>query len=205
MRRRRVLVATLVMVLLLGACGSDDEDGAGTADTTESASGSDGGAATEGDAEHNDADVEFAQGMIPHHSQAVEMADMAIAAAESPEVKSLAEQIKAAQQPEIEMLTGWLESWDEEVPSEGNGMGHGSMDGGGMMSEEDMASLESSTGAAFDRMFLEMMIEHHEGAIAMAETEVEEGQFPGAIEMAETIGETQQEEINEMEQMLQAS
>ena len=178
-----LILWTLTIAVLLTACGGDEKE-----------------------ASFNDADVEFAQGMIPHHAQAIEMADMALEQAESPDVQALAGQIQAAQQPEIDMLTEWLESWGEEVPSTSGGMDHGDMGGGsGMMTEDDMASLEGASGAEFDEMFLEMMIEHHKGAIEMAETEVDEGEFPEALAMAETIIETQQAEIEEMEQMLQAA
>ena len=188
MRTPRFLpAAAVVLVGLLGAaCSSDDDPSvvAGT-DTTE-----------ENEAEHNDADVEFAQGMIPHHEQAVEMAAMAATQAESAEVKELAEQIEAAQAPEIEELRSWLETWGEDEDM--GGMDHGS----GMMSDEEMEELESASGAEFDRMFLEMMIEHHEGAIEMAETEIDDGQFPDAVEMAETIKSTQEGEIDDMEALL---
>jgi uncharacterized protein (DUF305 family) len=204
MRWRRLLVALLALTLVAGACGSDEDNDVSSSSTEESST-EDGGTAATDEAEHNQADVEFAQSMIPHHAQAIEMAEMAIESGESADVKALAEGIKAAQQPEIDMLTDWLEGWGEDVPSTSDGMGHGDMASGeNMMSEDDMASLESATGAEFDRMFLEMMTEHHRGAISMAETEVDEGEYPDAIEMAETIIETQQAEIEEMEQMLQA-
>jgi uncharacterized protein (DUF305 family) len=179
--------AAVVLVGLLGAaCSSDDDPSvvAGT-DTTE-----------EDEAAHNDSDVDFAQGMIPHHEQAVEMASMAATQAESSEVKELAQRIEAAQAPEIEELRSWLEAWGEDEDM--GDMDHGS----GMMSEDDMGELEAASGAEFDRMFLEMMIQHHEGAIEMAEAEIDDGQFPDAVEMAETIKSTQQDEIDEMEALL---
>ena len=179
-------VALLALLGLLAAACSSDDDPSVVA----------GSATSEQETEHNDADVEFAQGMIPHHEQAVEMAGMATEQAESADVKALAEQIEAAQAPEIETLRSWLEDWGEDEDM--GGMDHGS----GMMSDDDMSALEEATGAEFDRMFLEMMIEHHEGAIEMADTEIEDGQFPDAIEMAETIKSTQEAEIAEMEALL---
>ena len=90
-----------------------------------------------------------------------------------------------------------------EVPAAGDagmsGMDHG---GEGMMSQADMDDLMAASGAAFDRMFLEQMTEHHRGAVAMAETEIAEGEDAGAVEMATTIAETQAAEIEEMEQIL---
>ncbi|MFE6648969.1 DUF305 domain-containing protein [Nocardioides sp. NPDC057772] len=157
---------------------------------------------------HNDADVAFAQQMIPHHQQAIEMADLAETRAESQEVKDLAADIEAAQGPEIETMTGWLESWDEDVPEDGmSGMDHGDMSSEemtGMMSEEDMTNLENASGAEFDQMFLTMMIEHHEGAIEMAQTEQVDGEFPDATAMAEDIETAQAEEIETMRGLLES-
>ncbi len=192
-RRRLIpIVLALIAVLGLAACGSDDS--ASTDERPEAGSAA--------DAEHNDADVSFAQGMIPHHEQAIEMAQLAATNAEDERVIQLAGAIEAAQGPEIEQMQGWLEAWGESV--EGGGMGHDEHggSGGGMMSEEDMAALESATGAEFDRMFLEMMIEHHEGAIDMAETEVADGEYAEAVELAEAIVSTQQAEIDEMQALL---
>lgn len=152
-------------------------------------------------ADSNDADVMFAQGMIPHHEQAVEMAKLAGDRAESQEVKDLAADIEAAQDPEIEQMTGWLEEWDQ--PMEMDGMD--SMEMGGMMSEDQMSELEDATGAEFDAMFLEMMIEHHEGAIAMAQDQVDDGKNAEAIALAEAIIEAQQGEIETMQGLLDAA
>ena len=183
---KRVLAALLIsIVALTAACGDDDEPEART-DTSDQAN-------------HNEADVEFAQAMIPHHEQAVEMAQLAATRAQSSEVKELASQIEAAQDPEIQTMTGWLEDWGESVDG-GGGMDHGG--GDGMMGDDQMSSLEGATGAEFDRMFLEQMTEHHEGAIAMAETELDEGRFQDALEMAQTIRDTQRQEVQTMETLL---
>jgi uncharacterized protein (DUF305 family) len=201
MKKRIVLglIAFVALAGLLAACGDDDDMGGmdhggdDSSETTEAAA---------PDADFDDADVEFAQGMIPHHEQAVEMSDLADGRAESPEVIDLAERIKAAQDPEIEQMTGWLEYWGQEAPE---GMDHGGMEGmDGMMSEEDMTALEEASGPEFDEMFLTMMIEHHEGAIAMAETELEDGQNADAKELAQTITDAQQAEIEEMQGILDA-
>ena len=196
MKKTLSIVALVLAALVLTACGDDAT--VGGADT-ESPS-----------AQFNDADVAFAQGMIPHHQQAVEMAQTAEERAQSSEVKQLAADIEAAQGPEIEQLTSWLEAWGEEVPGASSGddgmagMDHGdsSMDMGGMMSSEDMNMLGSTSGAEFDQMFLEMMTEHHRGAIDMANTEVAEGENADAIEMAKEIITTQEAEIEQMEQLL---
>lgn len=204
MRFRSVLVPIIAIAGLVGACSSDDDGGVVTGDTAEEATAGDDGTAAAGEeGAHNDADVEFAKGMIPHHAQAIEMAEMALEQAESPDVKALAGEIQAAQQPEIDMLTEWLESWGEEVPSMSGGMDDGDMGGGGgMMAEEDMASLESASGAEFDQMFLEMMIEHHTGAIEMAKTEQQDGENPDAIALAEKIEADQTAELAQMEDLL---
>ena len=189
----------VVLAILLAACGSDDDP------TLE---GADDGGRSANAADHNDQDVAFAQGMIPHHEQAIEMSDIVIKRGESADVKALAEQIKEAQAPEIETLRGWLEDWGEsEAADDGE---HAGMDMGGegegemtMMSEDEMAELDKASGAELDRMFLEMMIRHHEGAIAMSQTELEAGQYPEAKEMAQVIIDTQQEEIDRMTDLLE--
>lgn len=161
---------------------------------------------------HNDADVSFAQGMIPHHQQAIEMSDMLLSKQGiDPRVVSLANQIKAAQGPEIQQLQGWLTEWGVATtsPAPGGGMpgmpGHDMGDmsgGGGMMSEQDMAALRDAQGVEASRLFLTQMTEHHDGAIAMAQTEVDTGQFAPAVEMARSIISSQQKEIDTMQQIL---
>jgi uncharacterized protein (DUF305 family) len=146
---------------------------------------------------HNEADVTFAQMMMPHHSQAVDMSEMLLAKSDiSEEVRQLATDISAAQGPEIEQLSAMLDEWGEDQEAH---MGH-SMDG--MMSEEDMAALEAATGTEAERLFLEQMIQHHTGAIEMAQTEVDDGENPDAVAMAENIVSTQQAEIDQMEDLL---
>ncbi|MFF0726968.1 DUF305 domain-containing protein [Streptomyces sp. NPDC004134] len=197
-RRGAAVAAAGAVALLLAACGGNDDD-SGDHGKHGGASASSPAASQE---EYNDADVTFAKGMIPHHRQAVEMADLAPGRAASDEVKKLAADIEKAQDPEIETLSGWLTSWGEDVPAEG-GMDH-SMHGsaGGMMSEEDMETLEKAKGAAFDTAFMEMMIEHHEGAVAMAETEQADGSYAPAKEMAGQIISSQEAEIDAMTSML---
>ncbi len=145
----------------------------------------------------NDADIEFTTGMIPHHQQAVEMSQMAVDQG-GPELVALAEQIEDAQGPEIETMTSWLKDWEVKVPT---GMGAmGDMD---MMDPGDMQEMMNAEGGQFDTAWLEMMIEHHEGAISMSQIEQEEGVNTEAVDLAGTIIEAQQAEIVEMEQMLE--
>ncbi|MFC8799678.1 DUF305 domain-containing protein [Promicromonospora sp. NPDC057138] len=150
-------------------------------------------------AEHNDADAMFAQMMIPHHEQAVEMADAVLAKdGTNPEVTALATQIKEAQAPEIEQLGQWLDGWGAERASDD---GHAGMSGG-MMSEDDMQALGGAVPPESDRLFLEQMVAHHEGAVEMAEEEIESGSDPDAVEMAQTIVDTQTAEIETMQNLL---
>ena len=174
--------------------------GCGAADPGESAAGSSG---TEVSGEHNDADVMFAQMMIPHHEQAVQMSDVVLAKEGlSPEITELATQVKDAQAPEIETMTGWLDAWGE--PVEGHHMesadGEDGMDG--MLSEDQMGELEAAEGEEAARMFLESMTAHHNGAVDMAQEEIENGENPEAIALAEDIVETQEAEIEEMKELL---
>lgn len=186
----RNTLATLALLasapLALAGCGGDEPAAAG----------------------HNDADVTFAQQMIPHHRQAVEMAALAGERATAPQVRDLAADIEAAQEPEIETMTGWLEAWGEEVPDpamDDEGMGDGTSDPmAGMMSDEDLADLEQAEGAEFDRMFLEMMVEHHAEAVEMARTEQAEGENPDALALAEKIEADQRAEIATMQRLLES-
>ena len=146
---------------------------------------------------HNNADGDFAQGMIPHHQQAIRMSAMAEEAA-GPEVKALAKRIAAAQGPEITQMKGWLTAWHLPVEAD-HGMQH---DMPGMMSTDGMDKLGMTRGNAFDRHWLQMMIEHHQGAIAMAKTELSNGKFPEALELARSIVTSQTAEIAEMRRML---
>lgn len=155
------------------------------------------------DDDHNDADVAFAQQMIPHHEQAVEMADLVDEADASPEVTALAAQIKAAQDPEITTMEGWLDDWDEQASDDDDDDDHMGMDmGDGMMSDDDMGMLGRLSGEDFDRSWLTMMVAHHEGAITMAEQEIEDGTFPAATDLARQIIAAQQQEIATMKGLL---
>ncbi|MFF0208832.1 MULTISPECIES: DUF305 domain-containing protein [Streptomyces] len=209
-RRTAVLAASGVTALVLAACGSSGNDtgaaGHGGHRATDSASAVPSVSASQG--QHNAADVTFAKGMIPHHRQAVEMADLAPDRARSAEVKKLAAEIKAAQAPEIEKLSGWLMSWGETVPAEGamDHSMHGGMEGmdamDGMMSAEEMTELQNASGQAFDTAFMEMMIKHHEGAVEMAKTEQSAGAHTPARKMAADIIDSQSAEIEQMKKLL---
>ncbi|MFW5420152.1 DUF305 domain-containing protein [Nocardiopsis sp. CNT-189] len=182
-KRLFLLPAALASALLLSACGGSPDGGGGQAgDEAESA-------------EFNSADVMFARMMIPHHEQALEMAELAEERS-GPEVGDLAERIEKAQGPEIEQLTSLLEEWGEDPGAE---MDH-EMDG--MLSEEQLADLEAAEGDAFDELFLEQMIEHHEGAVDMAQAQLDEGVNAEATELATAVVEAQEAEISEMRGLL---
>jgi uncharacterized protein (DUF305 family) len=197
--------ALVAGTLLLAGCADDSSNAAGhgsmMSDGSSSASSS-----TSAEADHNDADVAFASGMIPHHESAITMAQMAQAQAADPRVKDLAARIEAAQTPEIETMSGWLADWGAAASSSATddsmgGMDHGGMDDGSM-GEMDTGALAAMSGAEFDRMFLTMMIEHHRSAVQMAETEAADGQNTDAIALAESIRDSQTAEIAEMQQLL---
>jgi len=194
-----IVITGAALTLLLAACGgssaSSDTTEGSAAPAASVAAVADGGAP---------ADVAFAQLMIPHHQQAVEMADLALATATSDQVRELATQIKGAQDPEIMQMRGWLEAWGAPMTMADDHGGHdmGGMTMEGMMSDDDMAALMDATGADFDRMWLEMMIAHHEGAITMADQVLAETSDPEVSALAEAVITGQTAEIDVMQQLL---
>jgi len=151
----------------------------------------------------NAADVTFATHMIPHHHQAISMASMAESKASTPEVKALATRISRAQEPEITTMSGWLKAWGAPVPEAGGTHHGGTGDHApGMMTEQEMAQLTAATGKDFDKMFLEMMIKHHDGAVEMAKTEQQQGTDPAVKQLAGQIATSQTAEITEMRGLL---
>ena len=150
----------------------------------------------------------FAQMMLPHHEQAVEMSEMLLAKDDVPaEVAEFAQRVIDAQGPEIERMNDMLTAWEAEPLADAedmDGMDHGSGAGmSGMMSEEDMSALEDAQGTGAAQLYLEQMTVHHEGAVEMAQDQVEQGQNPQAVELARQVVADQEAEIAEMEQMLQ--
>ena len=189
-----VAAAAVAAAFALAGCASGGSSPSGT-----SMPGMDHGSSSSPAAasDHNAADVMFAQMMIPHHAQAVEMSDMILKKQDIPvEVTSLATRIKAAQGPEIANMTGWLTAWGEstQMPS-----GH-SMDG--MMGADDMSKLEAAKGLEAAKLFLTQMITHHEGAVTMAKTESKDGKSAQAIQLSKDIVSSQEAEIQEMKKLL---
>jgi uncharacterized protein (DUF305 family) len=200
--RRLTVVATgVALAALLAACGGSSS---GTGVAGGGASSAEQGATAAGDAASREADIVFAQSMVPHHQQAVEMADLALKNASSDRVKELASRINGAQDPEIESMRGWLEIWgaDEGMA----GMDHSGMDMGGslpgMMSEADMTRLAAAAGADFDRMWLQMMIAHHQGALTMADGVLTTTADPQVKALAQAVVSGQTEEIDTMKGLL---
>lgn len=220
-RATAVAALALTGLLALSACA-----GGGSGDA---ASGGAGSSSSSGeiaaDAAYNAQDVTFVQEMKPHHQQAVEMADMILAKNPGPQVKALADKIKAAQEPEITQLDAMLAEFG--VEDAGSGMsampgmsaapgmsampgmsaapGMSGMEGmsmQGMMSAEDMQALQDATGAQAEKLFLEGMLVHHKGAVEMATKEIDGGKYPQAVELAKSIKADQQAEITEIQQLL---
>ncbi|AGP52733.1 DUF305 domain-containing protein [Streptomyces rapamycinicus] len=206
-RRLALVGAVAAGGLLLAGCGGNDDmkgmdhTGAKESATSKATAGSAAGA-------FNDADVSFAQMMIPHHEQALEMAGLADDRASNARIKSLAGQIEKAQDPEIVTLKSWLKGWGEPEKAfsdEMPGMNHGANGKsamGGMMSEEDMRKLEAAKGPAFDRAFASMMIDHHKGAIAMAKDEKKNGRNAKAKKLADDVVKNQSTEVATLRTLL---
>lgn len=153
-------------------------------------------------ADHNTSDVMFAQMMIPHHEQAIELADMALDPTNgaSADVIALAQSVKAAQDPEIAQMKALLGAWGEPVEMM-DGMDHSSMMEG-MLSTDGLAAIDALTGAAFDTAWLEAMIAHHGGAITMAESALDTGSNGEIKALAEAVIAGQQAEIDRMKALL---
>jgi uncharacterized protein (DUF305 family) len=198
MWKRTTLTGACALAVLAIATGCSSSNDSGHPPSSSTAT----SATTPAPAAHNDADVTFAQHMIPHHTQAVEMSDTLLTKQGiDPRVTALANQIKAAQGPEIQQMQGWLTQWG--APSKPPMSGNGDMPGmSGMMSEQDMTALKDAQGADATKLYLTQMIAHHQGAITMAQGEIKDGQYPPAVEMAHAIVTSQQQEIDTMNGML---
>jgi len=142
-------------------------------------------------------DQMFLQMMIPHHEQAIQMSELALTRSKNPEVLKLAQQIKDGQSAEVKQMKSWLA--DAGVSADmGHEMDHGM---GGMMTDADMAALESSTGAAFDKLFLTSMIAHHEGALHMV-LMIQDSRDSNLLTLHDDIIKTQSAEVEWMKKLL---
>lgn len=144
-------------------------------------------------------DIMFAQMMIPHHQQAIELSDLALGASTSAEIRDLAQRITAGQGPEIEQMSSWLEESGSSSMMEGHDMASHGMSG--MVSDEDFERLASLTSPEFDVLFLELMIDHHEGALDMVSM-IDDSANADVRALAEAITRVQRAEIDEMKALL---
>lgn len=175
--KHRFIFSALLAVTILSGCGQSS-----TAETVD----------------FNDADVMFAQMMIPHHEQAVEMSEIALdpASGASAAIQDLAIRIRDAQDPEIELMKGFLATWGAPVTPE-DGVDHSSMMEG-MLTVEELDELAGLQGSEFDKRWARAMIAHHKGAVAMAEDVLADGKNAETRRLAEEIIANQQAEIDEL-------
>jgi uncharacterized protein (DUF305 family) len=212
MRVKVWLAGTISAVAVVAAAVGCSDNGtgqqAGSEATTPATSAAPATSATRQARPHNEADVMFAHHMIPHHQQAIEMSDILLEKSDIDQrVIDLAVEIKGAQGPEIEQMQAWLKQWGNPPmpPMPSGHMGgddHGSAGMAGMVSDADMAALRDAQGVDAAKLFLTHMIAHHEGAIDMAQEEVNEGRFSDAVQMARTIVIMQQREVKTMREIL---
>lgn len=194
-RPTRSTILSAALVLLLSGCAGSTSSSGGAPSAASAVS----SAAQTGQHSARAGDVAFAQMMIPHHQQAIAMADLALrdSAGASARVRALAQEVKAAQDPEIQTMTRWLQQW--QAPAADASMGHGMR---GMMSDEQMRSLEGKTGTDFDRAWLAMMIEHHQGAVSMADDVLATTQNAEVKRLATDVVRAQRQEIATMQSLL---
>ncbi|WP_291760724.1 DUF305 domain-containing protein [Cellulomonas sp. 73-145] len=193
--RTRALVAVGVvsLVALLSACSQAAPASPSSMVSTSTASVS---------AQHNGADVEFAQMMIVHHQGALQMGQLAAQRGASADVRALGRRIVAAQAPEIEQMSGWLAAWGAPSPTTAAHAGMPGMEVGGMTQSDATGDLAGRSGTELDRQFLTLMVSHHQGAITMAQTEQRTGSSPAAVALAGEIVTAQTDEIARMHTML---
>ena len=186
-RTLTLLAAALATTIALAGCSVGN-----------TGSNSDPGSSSTSTEAFNNPDVTFVMGMVPHHEQAVEMSQMILDKdGIDPRVTELAQQIKDAQGPEIDLMKSWLDAWGA-----GGSMGGMNHDMGGMMSDDDMAALDAASGPDASSLFLTQMTAHHQGAIMMAEMELKMGENPGTLELAQKIIDSQTAEIATMKKIL---
>jgi uncharacterized protein (DUF305 family) len=179
--------AVLFAVILLAACGGNQHSASAGDQTTDQA-------------DHNAVDMAFTRNMVPHHEQAVEMAQIVPTNTTNRQIVTLANQVISTQLPEAQAFRVWLMQWQD---AQGNdAASQGGMPITGMVDQRTMDRLRSLTGPAFDHLWLTSMIEHHKGAITMAQDEVAHGKNPDVIYLAHRIITRQQAEIDEMKRML---
>ncbi|PZQ89531.1 MAG: DUF305 domain-containing protein [Leifsonia xyli] len=201
MRIRTLALASgaLAAALVLAGCSSNNDNMDGMAGMDHGSMGM--GSPSSSSADANAADSMFAMMMIPHHQQAVVMSDMMLAKdGLDPRITELAQQIKDAQGPEIDKMKSWLDGWGTPY-DESSAMSMGDMMSG-MLSDDDLSALDAATGTDASKLFLTQMIAHHEGALEMAQSEVDNGQNADAVALAKEIVTAQTAEIATMKELL---
>lgn len=202
--RLSLAAATVAAVTGLAGCANNGMSGMdhGSSPTSAATSAAPSTSATPAPGPHNDADVMFATGMIPHHQQAIQMSDMLLTKdGVDAEVTDLARQIKDAQAPEIARMSGWLAGWGENPSPSPMAMDHDM--GDGTMTKAEMDALDAAIGDDAARLFLTGMVKHHRGAITMAEQELTGGENSAAKQLAQEIIDAQQMEITTMNRLLE--
>ncbi|MEU8896459.1 DUF305 domain-containing protein [Nocardia sp. NPDC048505] len=200
--RTRITLAVAAIGLIAAGCGTDDSDPMPGMDHGATSTSAAAPAAPGARTDFNDADIAFLQGMYPHHAQAVEMAKLVPSRSQNPQLLALATAVEQAQAPEMQQISALLQSFGKPVPSaSGDHSGHGATMPG-MMSAEQLDALRAASGTAFDRQWLEMMIQHHQGAIAMSDTEIANGVNPESVALARAVITAQRAEIDTMNGML---
>lgn len=191
-----LLILVLTTLTALTACGGEGSEPGGTVHTAP------------GGAEFNDADAEFATTMLQHHAHALHLVDLTLGRRLGPEVRGLVEQVRSTRATEIQQLTTWLTDWERPVPetvrdhANAHGDGHGEVgdDLPGVPDADDLAALDSATD--FERAWLELMVEHHEGALELAEDEVEDGHAREVRDLAGQMVRAQEAELETMATLL---
>lgn len=196
-----IVVVGVAGLISLAGCGTSAPSGSPSA--TESSATSDQSPTPVQDS-HNQADVTFATEMIPHHRQAVAMADMALSKAADARVTRIARDVKNAQDPEITKMSSWLTEWGKPAPTASSMTMEGMDHAAGMMSSTDMAGLGKASGKAFDRRWVQLMIKHHQGAVVSARTERTKGSYAAATALAQSIITSQTTEIGQLERLSMA-
>jgi uncharacterized protein (DUF305 family) len=193
--RLAALLAVVPAALFLSSCGnsqSDSHSGPTSADTP---------VITGQPAGYNADDVAFATNMIPHRQQAVELSKLVPDRSTNPQLIALAQKISATQDPEVNVMKVLLVQWKENPDTDSGHAGHGSTMQG-MVDEATMTKLRSLNGTEFDKLWLQSMISHHQGAIEMAKAEIANGDNVDAKSLANNIVTAQEAEIGQMKQML---
>ncbi|GAB0102155.1 DUF305 domain-containing protein [Nocardia sp. JMUB6875] len=188
-----LIAATSATALLAAGCSSSDDGSMPGMDHGKSSTSAQPATRTD----FNNADITFLDMMYPHHAQAVEMAKLVPSRSQNQRLITLATAVEQAQAPEMQQITTLLASFGKPAPM--TGMNH---DMPGMMTKDQMSKLESLSGTDFDKQWMQMMIEHHKGAIDMANTELKQGTNADAKALAQSIVTAQQQEIDQMNGML---